>query len=133
KPACPATLGPGMPFLCTPTASMAAAIWRSLLNSFRSLAFRACLAAGLLMTSMSHDAAAQTRIRVVKDQSVIWASGFSIALTVVRAGVELDAVARRGNWYEVVLPPGGEKPGTTGLIAVNAVEVISGPSLPELA
>ncbi len=70
-------------------------------------------------------ALAQSTVRVTKDQAVIWRPGFTVVADTVKAGTVLDVVARRGDWYEVVLP---SPPGTTmtGMIAVGQVEAVSG-------
>jgi hypothetical protein len=90
---------------------------------------------------MTTVAAAQTSVatpastvRVTKDRSVIWRLESSAALTVVKAGTELEVVARRGDWYEVIVPPSGSATaGTHGLIGVNQAQLVSGPVPPNLA
>ena len=68
---------------------------------------------------------AQTMVRVTTDQAAIWQPGFRSLATVVKKGAELHVVARRGDWYEVMLPaPAGTQ--QTGMIAVNQVEEMRG-------
>jgi hypothetical protein len=74
-----------------------------------------------------------SRVRVVRDQAVIWRPGFSTVATVVKAGTELDAVSQQGTWYEVLLPSASGKAGATGFIAVNQVELVAGAPPPRRA
>jgi hypothetical protein len=92
-------------------------------------AFVQCALALALLT-ISTAASAQTRVRVTREQATIWRAGFSVVATVVSRGTELEAVARRGTWYEVVIPSGGG-PVMTGFVAVAQVERISGPEPPD--
>jgi hypothetical protein len=64
---------------------------------------------------------AQSRVRVLEDQTTIWRPGFTIVAEVVRAGTVLDVVARTDAWYEVALPRRGA---ATGFIAVSTVEAL---------
>lgn len=93
----------------------------------RRIAWLLCVALALTASVVS----AQSRLRVTRDQATIWRSGFTTAATVVKQGTELEAVARRGTWYEVILPGSEGAAGATGLIAVSQAELISGPPPPE--
>jgi len=70
-------------------------------------------------------AAAQTKVRVIRDQATIWRPNFAIAAAVVAKGTELVVTGRQGMWYIVYLP---SPPNTrqTGLIAENVVEPVGG-------
>src|SRR5690242_18327866 len=70
-------------------------------------------------------AGAQTRVRVLRDQTTIWRPGFVVVATVVKAGTELEVAGRQGTWYVVYLP---SPPGTRerGLVAEDAVQPIGG-------
>ncbi len=65
------------------------------------------------------------RVRVTK-QATLWRVRFPTPIVVVDPGVELEVVARRGRWYEVVVPFLDPDHPEIGLIAVSQVEPISG-------
>lgn len=72
----------------------------------------------------------QTAVRVKNNQTTIWSVGFPTPILVVNTGTVLQVVARRDNWYEVVLPNADAASRRTGLIAVSAVEAVDGAVVP---
>jgi hypothetical protein len=73
------------------------------------------------------------QVRVTRDRATIWRRDARIVATTVRKGVTLDAVAREGDWYVVVIP-NAPNPNELGLIAVGVVELLPGsPALPDRA
>ena len=76
---------------------------------------RVIIGAGCLLVGVA--ASAQTRVKVIQDQTVIWDPGFTIVITTVQAGTELEVVGQRGTWYEVVLPIRSVSGQTTGFVA----------------
>src|SRR5262249_10608863 len=73
---------------------------------------------------------AQAKVRVVRDQATIWRPGFTTVAAVVRKGTILDATARVGDWYEVVIPSAEGAAGAVGMIAVAQVELVEGSPRP---
>jgi hypothetical protein len=89
--------------------------------------FRAILAIAVVL--VSHDVAwAQTQVRVVKDQTIIWTVGTPIPITTVKANTVLDVTARQGDFYIVRVPDVDGRSGQAGMIAVSQVEVVGGPA-----
>jgi hypothetical protein len=86
----------------------------------------------VIVASAAGLASAQTpqtaTLRVTKDQSIIWRAGFIQPATLVKAGTTLEAIARQGDWYEVLLPvsAANQTGDDRGFIAVSQVELISG-------
>lgn len=77
-------------------------------------------------------AQAQTKARVLRDQTIIWKPGFTVAASVVKAGTVLTVVSRVGDWYEVEVPSGEGVAAVRGFIAVSRVELLPGsPAPPE--
>jgi opacity protein-like surface antigen len=87
----------------------------------------------LIFLAVSVSAAhAQTKARVLRDQTIIWKPGFAVAAMTVKAGTILTVVSRMGDWYEVVIPSAEGAAGATGFISVSRVEVLPGsPPPPE--
>lgn len=79
---------------------------------------------GLLMSATSMQA--QSRVRVVRDQTVIWQPGFILVEAIVESGTVLNVVAARGEWYEVVLPASVTRPRATGFVAAARIEPLDG-------
>ena len=90
----------------------------------RNTPFRALRAAAItvLLVLSASFVTAQSSIRVRVDHVNVWNRGFATVATVVGIGTILEVVARRGNWYEVVIPGPPWQPRTTGFIAVSSVE-----------
>ena len=66
---------------------------------------------------------AQTRVRVIRDQTTIWRAGLITVATVVQKGAVLEVVARRGNWARGGPCRRGGGTRATGVhCAVNRVE-----------
>jgi opacity protein-like surface antigen len=99
------------------------------LSSVRA-SMRLAGAALLFSILFASHAAAQSQVRVTADQVTIWKPGFTTVATVVNSGTVLDVVARRGEWYEVVVPTSPWQQRETGLISVNRVELVSGTPAP---
>jgi hypothetical protein len=78
----------------------------------------------LALLAISSDVLAQTRVRVIRDQTGIWSTTLLTIATVVAAGTELEVVSQRGLWYEVLLPSPGITERRTGFIAVSQVEAV---------
>jgi hypothetical protein len=85
---------------------------------------RAALALALML-AFAMSAAAQTQVRVLRDQTTIWRRDARIPATQVKAGTVLDVVGVEGAWYVVRVPP-EYGAGETGLIAAVMVEVVGG-------
>jgi hypothetical protein len=92
----------------------------------RTLRRRAVLVVTLVVL-VSMPAAAQTQVRVVRDQATIWRREARIPATQVKAGTILDVVSREGDWYIVLVPSTYGGAGETGMIAVSLVEPVNGP------
>jgi len=75
-------------------------------------------------------AQAQTKGRVLRDQTIIWKPGFTVAATTVKAGAILIVVSRMGDWYEVEIPSAEGAAGATGYISVSRVELLPGTPAP---
>jgi hypothetical protein len=90
-------------------------------------ACRALLAIALLAT-VSASAAAQgrVRIRVSRDQSIIWNMSSLTPITTVPSGTELEVVGREREFFIVRVPAAGSRAATTGRIAIAQVTLIEG-------
>ena len=84
----------------------------------------ACIAAIIL--GAASIAAAQTTVRVTRDQATIWRPGFTTLAGIVKSGALLTVVGRRGEWYEVVIPGQADGSGPTGFILATQVELVEG-------
>ena len=70
-----------------------------------------------------------SQVRVVRDRATIWRRDARVPATTVRNGTVLDAVARQGDWY-VVLVPNSPDPNDLGLVSVSVVELMPGSPAP---
>jgi hypothetical protein len=96
--------------------------------------YRVAASAIIIILTVCGSAAAQTRVRVLNDRTTIWRRDSTLAATTVKAGTILEVVAQQPGWYVVLIPPEYGGSGETGLVAVSAVEVVSGsPPPPEPA
>jgi hypothetical protein len=77
---------------------------------------------------VSASAAAQTQVRVVRDQAIIWRREARIPVTTVKAGTVLDVVGREDDWYIVLVPSESGGAGQSGMIAASQVEAVAGTS-----
>jgi opacity protein-like surface antigen len=94
------------------------------------MAKRAAILVLLALTAVVSDAAAQTRVRVTEDATTVWRANFLTIETVVSAGTVLEVLGRRGEFYEVVVPPSSGKPRLVGFVAVTRLQYLDGPPLP---
>jgi hypothetical protein len=64
---------------------------------------------GLLVVLAASDVRGQTAIvvEVTTDQAILWRPGFLTVASIASAGLQFEVVARRGDWYEVILPASG--------------------------
>lgn len=81
-----------------------------------------------LVFAVSVSAAAQTQVRVLRDQTTIWRRDAAIPATSVKAGTVLGVVGREGAWYIVLVPPEYGGSGEAGMIAALLVEAVAGSS-----
>jgi opacity protein-like surface antigen len=95
------------------------------------MTLRISLLSVLFVVVTSSAAYAQSAVRVKKDETVIWQSGFFIPALVVKAGTILEVVNRQGEWYEVVLPNVVVPGRTTGFIAVSQVDPVDNAPIPQ--
>jgi hypothetical protein len=83
------------------------------------------------LLSVSPVFAQAARVRVVRDQAIIWNPEFTTTAATVRAGTVLETTARVDAWYEVVVPATGAVR-RLGFIAASQVELVEGsPHPPE--
>jgi hypothetical protein len=94
-------------------------------GALRSSINRAVFAVAILL-AVSVSAAAQTQVRVVRDQAIIWRREARIPITTVKAGTMLEVVGRQDDWYIVVVPPESGGTGESGMIAAAQVEAAAG-------
>jgi hypothetical protein len=80
----------------------------------------------VVVLAISASAAAQTRVRVLHDRTMIWRRDARIPATTVKAGTLLDVVGQEADWYIVLIPAEYGGSGEAGLIAVSAVEAVGG-------
>ena len=112
------------------------------LPSIRVLAFFVCLfsgAAALAQEQVGTVPAGQlqspttTIVKTNRDRVLVWRRSPSQLLTTLPAGVEMEAVARDAQWYQVRVP---EKyagaGGALGFVYRNHVDKVSGPEPPQL-
>ena len=93
-------------------------------TSLRWWTLRLCFGV-IALNLIPAEAHAQTRVVVLQDQTTIWTTGFRGIATVVQSGTILIAIDRRDDWYEVLLPKPSPTLGTSGLIAVTQVKVLT--------
>lgn len=81
-----------------------------------------------LLAGVSASAAAQgqVRVRVTRDQSIIWNMSSLTPITAVQAGTELEVVGREREFFIVRVPAAGSRAATTGRIAIAQVTLIEG-------
>jgi hypothetical protein len=82
----------------------------------------------VVVLAISASPAAQTRVRVLHDRTMIWRRDARIPATTVKAGTLLDVVGQEADWYIVLIPVEYGGSGEAGLIAASAVEAVAGPS-----
>ena len=88
---------------------------------------RTLLAIALLLGAGASVAAQdRVRVRVVRDQSIIWNMTSLTPITTVQAGAEFDVVGREREFFIVRVPAGGSRPAGIGRIAIAQVAVIEG-------
>src|SRR5258707_8442202 len=93
--------------------------------TIRSHVSRAAFALALVF-AVSISAAAQTQVRVIKDQATIWRRDAAIPATTVKAGTVLDVVGRDGDWFIVLVPPEYGGSGEAGGVAALQVGADAG-------
>jgi opacity protein-like surface antigen len=90
------------------------------------------LALTLASLTWAADASAQSTVRVLTQQAIIWQSSFLTPAAVVPKGTELEVIGVQGTWYEVRVPSSvGTAAAATGFVASTQVELVSGESLPK--
>jgi hypothetical protein len=83
-----------------------------------------CAAVFGILLGVSSSAFAQSSVRVITDQAIVWQPGFLAVATVVNRGTVLEVIQRQGNWYEVRLIASGTTSATRGFISSTQVELI---------
>jgi hypothetical protein len=68
----------------------------------------------------------RVRVRVSRDQSIIWNLSSLTPITTVQSGTELEVVGREREFFIVRVPPSGSRGPTTGRIAIAQVTLIEG-------
>ena len=92
---------------------------------------RSIAIATICMVACAAPLSAQTRVRVTQDDTTIWTLGVPTVAAIVPAGTELEVVSRRGDWYEVVIPPPTTVAKRMGRVLASQVEpVASSPATP---
>src|SRR5262245_30992801 len=86
----------------------------NLRRALTRIALTACVLAGSAST-----AAAQSKVRVIDDETAIWAPDFRTKAAVVPAGTILTVIRRRDDWYEVVVP---QADGGSGYVFKSSVD-----------
>jgi hypothetical protein len=106
-----------------------------------ALAFSLCLLSGAAAFAQEAatvpagevQSATTTIVKTNRDRVMVWIRNPSRVLTTLPAGVELEAVARQAQWYQVRVP---EKyagaGGALGFVYKGHVDKISGPEPPEM-
>ena len=96
-------------------------------SALSSHARRALIAIALLI-GMSASVAAQNRVRVrvTRDQSIIWNMSSLTPITAVQSGTELDVIGREREFFIVRVPAAGSRAATVGRIAIAQVALIEG-------
>ena len=107
-----------------------------------ALAFSSCLLAGAAASAQEPVAtvpagevqsATTTIVKTNRDRVMVWVRNPSRVLTTLPAGVEMEAIAREAQWYQVRVP---EKyagaGGALGFVYKGHVDKLSGPEPPEM-
>ena len=90
-------------------------------------ACRAFVAIALLVgVSASGAAQGRVRIRVTRNQSIIWNMSSLTPITTVQSGTELEVIGREREFFIVRVPASGSRIATIGRIAIAQVTVIEG-------
>ena len=90
-------------------------------------ACRAFVAIALLVgVSASVAAQGRVRIRVTRNQSIIWNMSSLTPITTVQSGTELEVLGREREFFIVRVPASGSRIATIGRIAIAQVTVIEG-------
>ena len=86
------------------------------------------LVAIALLVGVSASVAAQNRVRVrvTRDQSIIWNMSSLTPITAVQSGTELDVIGREREFFIVRVPAAGSRAATVGRIAIAQVALIEG-------
>jgi hypothetical protein len=89
---------------------------------------RRAVVAMVLLVGVSATVAAQgrVRIRVTRDQSIIWNMSSLTPITTVQNGTELEVVGREREFFIVRVPAAGSRAATIGRIAIAQVALIEG-------
>src|SRR5262245_57921170 len=89
----------------------------------RAIAIAVVLRAGIAPTAVAQG---RVRIRVVRDQSIIWNMSSLTPITTVQAGTELEVVGREREFFIVRVPASGSRAETIGRLAIAQVTLIEG-------
>jgi hypothetical protein len=89
----------------------------------RPIAIAIALIMGLATTAVAQG---RVRVRVARDQSIIWNMSSLTPITTVQAGTELDVVGREREFFIVNVPASGSRAATIGRIAIAQVTLIEG-------
>lgn len=84
----------------------------------------------LLILTNAAGAFAQTRARVIRNDTIIWRFDAAIPVAKVQAGTVLDVVRSLGAFVEVIIPAALGGHGETGRVALPAIEVTARPPQP---
>ena len=108
----------------------------------RALIFSACLLPGAAAFAQEPvttvpagevQSATTTIVRTNRDQVMVWRRSPSQVLATLPAGVEMEAIARDAQWYQVRVPEKyGGAGGAVGFVYRGHVDKLSGPEPPEL-
>ena len=107
-----------------------------------ALAFSSCLLAGAAAFAQEQVAtvpagepqpATTTIVKTNRDRVLVWKRNPSQVIATLPAGVELEALARDSQWYQVRLPEKfGGAGGAVGFVFRGHLDKVSGPEPPEL-
>jgi hypothetical protein len=90
-------------------------------------ACRGLVAIALLVgVSASVAAQGQVRVRVTRDQSIIWNMTSLTPITTVQSGAELEVIGREREFFIVRVPAAGGRAAAIGRIAIAQVTLIEG-------
>ena len=82
----------------------------------------------LCLIAAAESLSAQSLVRTTQDDTTIWTLGIPTVAAIVPAGTELEVVARRGDWYEVVIPPPTTVAKRIGRVLASQVEPVAASS-----